>query len=288
MAHSSLITLTEVNTPSRIHTLMEKGWGHYAGGKGSGGGDDGAIAWKKEIWHRKEAFARKLTAVRYTRALANKPGPHVWSCNVLLKHVRTEKTLLVSVTHMPAHIQGHWKHPGTDEWKARKEAYTDSMHQWSDGVANQINRWSPDGVLVVADWNLNLKDQWVREYLGQHWNKKCGLRRAWTDFPTSGGSLEGNRIIDGSYYGGMEVTGEPELGARVRSSDHRPFKETFKIVGGVRHTGPTKFYDPATGHITKGKEWWGFGDYQYDEMFEKVRQTDEGTVVTFEFDEPPY
>jgi hypothetical protein len=285
MAHSSLITVTEVRRDQKAATLREAGWAHYNSPLGNNA-DVCAIAWKTSTWHRKDAFVRKLSSVRYVRALANKPGPPTYACNAVLKHVVTDQTLLVSVTHMPAHLEGHWAHPGTDAWRARKQAYTDAMHGWSNLVLALERRYRPAGVLVVADWNLNLKEQWVRDYMAGHWTK-AGLRRAWVHFPTAGGSLGGNRIIDGSYYGGLSVTGGPDLMPRVRSSDHRPYSESFKMVGGLK-LGSVTAADPATGNLGKGVEWWGFGDYAFDEMFEKVSVTEEGTVVTFDFDTPPY
>jgi len=283
MAHSSLITLTEISRDWRSATLREKGWGHFNASAG-GGADDCGIAWRTDTWHRKDAFARRLSTMRFPTVPGYRPIVPTYAATALLKHVSSDKTLLVSCAHMPAHIEGHFRYPGTEQWRARKRAYTSAVDGWSTMVLNQSRRHKPDAVLVVADWNLNLKYHWVREYFHDHW-KKAGLKGAWQHFPTGG--THGNRIIDGSYIDGLEVTDGPELLGVVRSSDHRPYRETLKLLGGAKPED-NRFYNPATGHVEKGKEWWGFGDYQYDEMFEKVKVTEEGTVVTFDFDEPPY
>jgi hypothetical protein len=285
MADSSLITLTEMRQDYRAAMLAEKGWRHFVSKTGNNA-DNCGIAWEAGVWHRKEAWVRKLSSKRWIREQARKPGPPMWATNALLKHVVTGRTLLVSVSHLPNGIQGHWKNPGTDEWAARKAVYTDSMHHWSDLILSLERRHKPDAALIVADWNLNLKEHWVRDYLHSHW-KKCGLKRAWVHFPTAGGSLGGNSMIDGSYYGGLEVTDGPHLMARVRSSDHRPYVERFRLTGGL--TPGQNGIDEADGHTKPGKAWWGFGDYEYDEMFEKQTIDAEGnTVVHFDFTEPPY
>jgi hypothetical protein len=287
MADSSLITLTEVDQNSKRAAMAEKGWRfHNARDSAGPGADEAAILWKVAVWHRKQVAVRRLISVRQQSKLAHKPQRPIWAASAVLKHAVSDQTLLVSVSHLPAHIQGNYP-AGHDAWAARKVAYTTAMSTWSEHVLALQRRHHPDAVLVCADWNLNLKEDWVREYLHHHW-ARCGLRPAWTDFPTSGGSIGGNRIIDGSYYDGMKVAAEPDLGYRVRSSDHRPYRESFTLVGGANPKNPGR-YDPATGHTSPGKEWWGFGDYAYDEMYEKVQVADDGsTVVTFDFDQPPY
>jgi hypothetical protein len=287
MADSSLITLTEITNNNRAARMAEQGWRYFNARDDVGNdADNCGICWKTEVWHRKDAWIRKLSARRWIRIQTQRPGPPLWSCNVVLKHVLSDRTLLVSLSHLPPAVQGYWRNPGPEQFRARKEAYTDAMHQWKNGVIQAERKWQPDGVLVVADWNLDLKEDWVREYLDGLW-KECGLIRAWTNFGTAGSSLGGNRQIDGSYYGGMTKAIEPFLMPRVASSDHRPYKESFTIMGGMDIAKPGA-QDPSEGQTSPGKPWWGFGDYQYDEMFEKVTVTDEGTVVTFDFDSPPY
>lgn len=286
MADSTLITLTEVATGNRAQALREKGWGYYNATQQGGRADDAAVCWRKDTWREQQHWIRKLTG-RYRSVYQYLSG--IWTSTVLLKHTGSGHTLLVSVSHLPSGVEGlggrHWSQ--ADEfWRARKEAYQSSMKHWSTHVRSLVRSKRPDAVMVVADWNIDLKDQWFRAYLHEHWGP-LGLKHAWQDFPTAGGSLGGNRIIDGTLYSGLSTEGAHLL-PRSASSDHRPYRESFTLVGGAEHAGPVKSYDPASGQVRKGREWWGFGDYTYDEFFEKVRQTDEGVVVTFDFTDPPY
>ena len=294
MANSSLITLTEVTgLPSRFMALREKGWDSFHATNGART-DDAGICWRKSAWRGQQTWVRKLTG-RFRMGGTNANFlSGCWSSTVLLKHVRSGHTLLVSVTHFPSGVAGHggqrWKQADRF-WRDRKASYQETMSTWSGHIHDLVRRKKPDAVLIVADWNLDLKDQWFRDYLNQHWGD-LGMRCAWKHFPTTGGSMGGNKIIDGSYYSGMRTDGAVML-PRSASSDHRPYKEVYDLVadagsGTAAQSGPVKFYDPATGHTKKGVAWWGFGDYAYDEFYEKVKQTDEGVVVTFDFKDPPY
>jgi hypothetical protein len=129
--------------------------------------------------------------------------------------------------------------------------------------------------MVVADWNLNLKEHWVRSLLHDRFGKE--YRQAWQLFPTNGGSLEGgpvgplgapgmgdgDRIIDGTVYRGLKTVNHPQLMARTRSSDHRPYKETFRFADKAEHPDD----DTAHGDTKVGDAWWGFGDYMNDEIY---------------------
>jgi len=279
MENSSLITLTEVASSDRASKLREQGWGHFVASEG-GRSDDAAIAWEKKTWRDQEHWAKKLHGSFGSGALL---VSGLWCSDVLLKHVGTGQTLIVSVSHMPAHVNGtegfsNIRNEPAAIWAARKQAYQQGMDQWSTHVQDICRRKKPDALMVVGDFNVNLKDDWFRAYMKQHW-KPLDLTLAWKHFPTEGGTLGGNRIIDGTYYHGMSTDGAV-LQPRVNSSDHRPYKESFALGA----TEPVEFYDPATGHIGPGVEWWGFGDYAYDEMFEKQTVDDDGNVVvSFDF-----
>jgi hypothetical protein len=132
--------------------------------------------------------------------------------------------------------------------------------------------------MLVADWNLDLKENWVRALLRQHWGADYKL--GWKHFPTAGTSLGGERVIDGALYRNMATEGSVLL-PRSASTDHRPFKTVYALG----KPEPQDFYDPATGKIGPGKEWWGFGDYRYDELFENKPKVDEdgNTIITFDF-----
>jgi hypothetical protein len=275
MADSSLITLTEVASANRAQALREKGWGYWNATAMGGRADDAGICWEKDTWREQQHWIRKL----YGRFQStNQWLSGLWATTALLKHTSSGHLLLVSVSHLPhdAGLQGQ----STNEagWRARKEAYQTSMKAWSTHIADLNRKKKPDALIVCGDFNVNLKDNWFRHYMLHHWSS-MDLKLAWKNFPTEGGSLGGNRIIDGTWYHGMSTDGAT-LMPRSASSDHRPYKETFTL-GSIE---PKDFYDPASGQIKPGREWWGFGDYTYDEIFEKISQDDDGnTIVTFDF-----
>jgi hypothetical protein len=273
---SSLITLTEVATANRAQSLREKGWGYWNATAQGGRADDAGICWDKSVWREKQHWVRKL----YGRFQStNQVLSGLWATSALLQHTDSGHLLLVSCSHMPHDVEGKggFKTVG-DGWRARKEAYQSAMKAWSTHIQDLNRRKKPDALIVCGDWNINLKDNWFRSYMLNHW-KPLDLKLAWKHFPTEGGSLGGNRIIDGTWYHGMSTDGA-ELMPRSASSDHRPYKERFTL-GQIE---PHDAYDPASGQIRPGKEWWGFGDYSYDQFFEQVRKDDDGnTIVTFDF-----
>lgn len=290
MAHSSLVTLTEVASGQRRATLAESGWGYYCASQPGTNSDDCAICWQKSVWTNQQNWVKKLYGSWHglTQVLNG-----LWSCSSLLKHNASGQKLLVSVCHMPAHVEGyysnqHWRHadgPRANEfWRERKVAYTTSMGVWSTHVKDLSRKKKPDAILISADWNVNLKDDWFRAFVNQHWGS-LGMRLGWKHFPSAGGSMGGDRIIDGSFYSGLTTDGA-RLMPPNPSSDHRPYTETYTLTGGAQSVGPVLAYDPATGMTRRGIEWWGFGDYTYDEYYEQVHTLADGsTVVTFDFDD---
>jgi hypothetical protein len=279
MKTASIVTMTEVGNDRHAAQLAEKGWG-YLYVKGAAPGDDCGIAWHKRDWDLVKRFDQRISTIRIPRGKVN---AQQWFISVLLRGRAMGHTLLVCVTHMPAHLQGrggqHW---GTWDahWKIRKAAYQQAMKNYSTHVKALARKHKADAVLVIADWNLNLKLAWVQHYMNVHWGKD--YRQAWKRFPTSGGSRfgkqvvplgapgkgHGDPIIDGTLYHGVEVAVEPNLMTPVRSSDHRPYREEFIF----NHAAGKPIDDgadvAAVGAVTPGPEWWGFGDYIDDEFYE--------------------
>lgn len=288
---ASVITLTEVGNESHGRTLAEKGWGFY-NAKGGHDRDECAICWDRSVWGGTHQYVRRLNV----QPLQG-PRPWIWSCSVALKRKETGHRLLVLVTHAPAHLDTfNWdSYPHKDErtqayWRYRKNVYQHSMTAWSKLIKDQTNKLRPDGVLVAADWNINLKEDWARHYLRDTFDP---LQMAWVRFPTEGGSMsggpvaplgapgkgKGDRIIDGSLYAGLSVDVDPNLMARVRSSDHRPYLEGFRFNNAAGKGYPalskrTAGGDKSHGDTKKGDEWWGFGDYLDDEIYGLTRITE--------------
>ncbi len=86
-----------------------------------------------------------------------------------------------------------------------------------------------------------------------------------------------DRIIDGTLYRGVKIKDGPNLMPRVRSSDHRPYNETFSFAD-VGEKPDSDNNGKGTGDTIptyKGTEWWGFGDYMTDEVYALTRATGE-------------
>jgi len=284
MSQVGLITLTEISNDNRANQMREKGWQYY-NAKASQGQDECGTAWRMDTWRRVAATVRKLNNEQYYR-LDGRVADPVVSSTVVLKRADTGHRLMVSVTHMPAHVEGRggWR-TTENKWQARKAAYLSSLANWATHVQALENQYKPDATLVVADWNLNLKEEWVRDLLRNRWG--AAYRQAWTHFPTSGGSLVGgasappgapgkgygDRIIDGTLIRGVETIGGPVLMPRVSSSDHRPYRESFEFTTKAGHPGSAGAAggdgdDEATGDTHRGDPWWGFGDYMDDEIYQ--------------------
>jgi len=281
MQHASLITLTEVTNNNRAATMREKGWAYY-NAKSGGQKDDTGICWDTDVWKRKSGKVVRMSSNSFDR-VTGLHNLYIWSSMVVLVHKNSGLKLLVSATHFPAHIEGKGGFKTTGEgWMARKRAYMTALTNWSTHVKDMERKQHLDASLLVADWNLNLKQKWVQDMLHNHFGK--GYYQAWTDFPTSGESMgnphpappngegtgPGDHIIDGAIYHGLKITDGPNLMSRVRSSDHRPFNESFRFkAAGEKNDDDTK----SKGNTYHGKEWWGFGDYLDDEIYDLTRAT---------------
>ena len=271
---SSIITLTEVANDKRGATLREQGWG-YARAKKDYGRDECAVCYRKDTWALSWQGYKKLNS--RGRVFA---GP-VCSGDALLKHKDSGHKLLITVTHMPSGVEGGgggWR-TSNSYWKARREAYLSSLENWSTHIKALKRDKKPDAIMIVADWNFNLKKTWSRNLLKDHFGS--GYKQAWVRFPTSGGSLHGgpvaplgspgkgtgDRIIDGTLYSGLKVESAPNLMATTASSDHRPYKERFKFASKAGSPGSTTDDDTAEGDVSNDDAWWGFGDYMDDEIY---------------------
>ena len=261
MQGSSIITMTEVANDNHAAKLREKGWGYW-NAKKNHGQDDAAIAWRKDTWYNPWHATRKLTTRQYRDVDTGQlTTDYVHACGAVLKHTKTGSKLLVTVARLPDGLSAA---SGWNEleagWRARKAAYMECNITWA-AWTEQVQRENHcDGIIVVGDWNLDLKADWVRAYLGEVWGPKYHL--TWKHFPTFGSGLGGNRIIDGTLARHLDtLEGGAILMDKVRSSDHRPYKEQLIFKPGEIQE------EDVTGDRYVGEIWWGFGDYEDDEIY---------------------
>jgi len=284
MESCSLLTLTEVTNNSRAQQMRATGWTYYNSSKGNDA-DNCGIAWRNDTWKRKTGTVLRLSSNTFDR-VNGRHNLYIWAATVVLVHKDSGHKVLVSVSHPPAHVEGPGGFKTVGEgWAARKRAYLTALTNWHSHVADMERKQHVDATLIIADWNVNLKAQWFRDLLKQKWGKQYII--AWKDMPTSGGALAGgpnapddspgkghhDRIIDGTLYRGLKIANGPNLMPRVRSSDHRPYNETFRFkTAGERDDSDNNGQGTGdAGH--KYPEWWGFGDYMDDEMYDLNRVT---------------
>jgi hypothetical protein len=260
MEKCSVITVTEVENDNRAATMREKGWEYY-NAKRNNGQDMAGIAWKRETWYCPWRATRKL----HTETFRDVEGvvgleEYVHAAAVVLRHTTSGSKLLVSVARMPSGLAAAERWSTLEAgWRARKAAYIECNNTWSRWIENVRIANKVDGIIVAGDWNLDLKMNWVRLFLTQNWGERMPL--TWKDFPTTGTSPSSNKVMDGTLARHLESFDGATMMDRVRSSDHRPYKETLKFKLGEITV------DPTAGDTYEGEIWWGFGDYVDDEIY---------------------
>lgn len=270
---ASLLTMTEVRHTARVRAVGEKGWGTISTTQTAGMADC-TVSYRLDTWAKQSEKFLRIYAGTYKLSNGKNAIP-LYVATGILKHKQSGHRLLICGGHMPPTVGGAntWVSVGA-AWAGRRKAYQQGVKNWNAYVTQQIRTTRPDLVLVSADWNLGWNRGWVRQYMGNAW-KSSGLKSGWEKF--SGPGTYGGRFIDGVLYRGMTTPGTHVI-ADDPSSDHRPIKTTFTTTHkpGVPltpstpgtpdpgSTGGTPDPDP-TGNF--GDEWWGFGDYEDDELF---------------------
>lgn len=264
MKNSDIVTLTEVSNDKRAQKLQEEGWGYY-NAKKDNGADDAGIAWNKDTWTCPWRAVRRLHTKTYIEVESGKVNTiFVHACSVTLKHNKTGRKLLISVARLPSGLAAAQGWNTLEQgWRARKAAYMECNSTWSQWVEQTRIENKVDGIMVVADWNLDLKMQWVQQYLAEVWGQQYVL--TWRFFPTGGTS--GHKMLAGTMARHLAIQqaehgGTAELLEPISGTNHRPYTETLKFQPGEITADPTagdvKIEYPA---------WWGFGDYIDDEIY---------------------
>lgn len=263
MAQCSLITLTQVQNDRHAAAMREKGWAYYNSAKDNGS-DHAGIAWRVDTWAKTWSNVRRLIQQPYQLYATVSSPAYIWAAAVILRHRTSGRKLLVVCTAMPPHLEGRWTSL-EEYWLNRKRAYMagcDALSNWCE----QLQRLKDvDGIMIACDWNLNLRDDWYRDFLIDCFGPQYHF--GWTHYPTAGTSLGGNKIIDGTLVRHLKVEVGAVLLPRVESTNHRPYKEQFKFV-----KGEIPWMDPPTGSTQPGVAWWGFGDYDDDEIYAIERE----------------
>lgn len=212
----SLMTFTEFKKNRRLAVLAEDpDWSYYNGAE-KPGADDCVVMWRVDRWRLlKRESAVVSTKKSYTHDGRLIPPQRITS--VLLEHIPTGLTLLVSVSHLSSHVEV----AGGLRDSLRTAVWKDATRNWQRHLVELRRSWKPTARLVVADWNVNLRAPWFRAFLGRLFP---AMRPVWKrPFPKRG--TLGRRIIDIPLISRrLAVTAGPRLLRQHTSSDHTAFR----------------------------------------------------------------
>lgn len=140
------------------------------------------------------------------------PGPidRVVNTLAVLRKRRTWKKVAVSITHLPAGVEGAWE-------GFRGDAHRHAVSGMRRRHFLERRHCKLHAEIAFADWNLNLHRAWVREWVGSAWP---GLNIAPTHLIPKGGTHAGGRLIDWFVSKGLTITSWSIL-PKSPASDHQ-------------------------------------------------------------------
>lgn len=209
----NLITLTEMQDRERSNALKMDGWTvtkFYGPGDG-----DPALVSKDSDWIVIQKWSHQLSKYEQRRGPGGPRPPH--SLTVLLRHRESNKKLLVSVVHLPSHVEGNW----FDRFYWRVFVWKDCHKHWKENMI-RLRRSHNAKVMMVADWNLNFKRLVFRRLVKR---LHPDLTLTWRK-PFPRGGTHKRRIIDATLTN-LRVLHKARLIEDDASSDHRPYREVL-------------------------------------------------------------
>lgn len=145
------------------------------------------------------------------------PGGREIAGIAVLEHVTTRARALVGKAHLPSAVQAHWDEPRAEKYRACVQKYRARMNALAKA-------WKVDAQLAFADWNLDLHEPWVRDYIAKAWPELD----APTPKQTPPGATHDRRLIDWFLSTGVDIEDWVIL-PRTRASDHKPTRLTAAI-----------------------------------------------------------
>lgn len=208
-AHCSVLTGTEGGAPRWGKLLRAPDWevGREPGEWGSG---DPWVSWETSMWKSISGWTVELSETSYA---GRRPHARVQR----LRHWRGHEVTFIC-HHLPAHIETMMRIRRTT---AREVAYEESLRKLRKVVLRQRRRHPEASIVLVGDWNLDLRKRWVRRKLRRAF-KGTGLELVpIRDEP----GTHGRRLIDWALTD-LEAFGNV-LPYNV-ASDHRPVQFTYR------------------------------------------------------------
>lgn len=220
----SLQTLTEIDSDARAKALITKDYGvvYMKGGNGNDSSDVG-IRYRYDTWaliDSRPAKHRRISNLFHFRNTGSTSKVYNWSTTVSLWHKPSGKVLVVSVAHLPAHVEdGNGWRPG-----GRTTMHWANSRAWYAQTKAEVKAHGGDGLLMVADFNVDIKKSLFRSWLKATFP---ALRPTWNSPFPARGTHAGGRIIDIPLISKeLVIVKDPQL-QRTTGSDHTGFSETL-------------------------------------------------------------
>lgn len=216
---ADIVTYTEVEKEFRESAIRKangKNFGFVSGDESYA--NDCAISYRHSRFALLHSENYKSTNVPFFDKGGKQKHPQ-WATTAVLKDKTNGKVLVVTVIHLASGIEG-------DLRVGRKTKAVLNWFAAFHGAKRRANklkrRFRADGILFVADFNINFKQLWARTLV----NTQAPLYRlTWQNLNFKGGT-HGGRVIDGSLIAGrIGVKRTAVLMKDDSSSDHRPYKE---------------------------------------------------------------
>lgn len=214
---ADIVTLTEVNSEKRAASMRKvKGYSALRG-HGFPAADESGIMWRAKVWRLCWSRCRELADKTGSQRLS------IAGLAAIFRHHLTRQKVLVVVLHTPAGVEGVYANPLKYPKVAAHHVTVTALQSW----VREIVAEHPDldGIVIAADWNLNLFKDWVQAWVAREFP---GLQATWLhegrrSLPKRGS--HGRRLIDWTLTN-LRVW-KVKLLRRNRSSDHCPYVETL-------------------------------------------------------------
>lgn len=218
-----LVTLTEVDFEFRERVLRrvatDVNFGVLTGDESHA--DDCAILYSKERFELlySESF-QSATQAYYRSDGVKRDLPY--STIGVFKDLVTERVFVVAVGHFASSVEAELSR-GNKVYR-RAIQWRQSAFATKKRVNRLAKKFKASARLIVADWNVDFKNVWVRRMVKAI---APSYTLTWENVKVKGGT-HGNRIIDATIIRGkLEVKGSAKLYEDDPSSDHRPYIETL-------------------------------------------------------------
>jgi hypothetical protein len=224
LSQASVVTMTEVNREGRERILRrvakELNFTVITGDLSSR--DDCAIIFDNDVFELVHGRTYTVQSKTY-RTVDGRTVQPFGVATAVLRTKSTGRKTAWTVGHTPPSVEGRNGLDGS----LRAIVWMGYIRNWRKHWNMITKLYSTDGLVVVADWNVNLKR---RAFQTLFRTLFPSLKSAWGSGPFPAGGTHGRRLIDFTLYRGkIRQSGKPFLMKDDDSSDHRPYKEVLYL-----------------------------------------------------------